>query len=144
MEKEAYNYLTSKFGKDLVIEHICPFVYQKQDPLLLLDIRTYSHDRWILNSSYNEIRYPIDERIYLFYDLISYSTSCDLKNNKRIKSIVKTQNPYNQFKNINSVNNQIIASLTPYERTHFINHFILKHYITDNEDGDEETWENEL
>lgn len=144
MENEAYNYLTSKFGKDLVIEHICPFVYQKQDPLLLLDIRTYSHDKWILNSSYNEIRYPIDERIYLFYDLISYSTSCDLKNNKRIKSIVKTQNPYNQFKNINSVNNQIIASLTPYERTHFINHFILKHYITDSENEDEETWENEL
>ena len=144
MEKEVYNYLTSKFGKDLVIENICPFVYQKQDPLLLLDIRTYSHDRWILNSSYNEIRYPIDERIYLFYDLISYSTSCDLKHNKRIKSIVKSQNPYNQFKNINSVNNQIIASLTPYERTHFINHFILKHYITDSEDEDEETWENEL
>ncbi len=120
MNTEIYNYLNKKLGEELVTEHICPFAYEKQNKYLIQDIQSYAIHKRIIDFTYNEIRYPVDERINLFYDLLSYSGTYDLKENIRISKIIKNYDPYRTMSNICTVNNLLIANLTPSERAEFI------------------------
>lgn len=120
MNIEIYNYLNEKLGEELVTEHICPFAYEKQNKYLIQDIKSYAIHKRIIDFTYNEVRYPVDERFNLFYDLLSYAATYDLKEYIRIKKIITNYDPDRTMSNICTVNNLLIANLTPSERSEFI------------------------
>lgn len=132
-----YDFLCNKLTESIVNEFIVPFAYQTQSSDLLKDIRSYVIDKNICDIAYPDERYPFNEKLYLFYNLVDFSVNYDVKNHNRVGKIIKyrknnirdsyatTTKIFLQCIQINFFVNLLLASLTPEERTLFINKFII-------------------
>lgn len=121
----------NKLPKDLIYNHIVPFTYQLQDKKLLLDIRSFVTDYNILEHlyfcDYSSIILLNDLQVFI-YDSNKYIFS---RFNK-MKGKAKLQACHYEisFFNNKTFNTEMKVRLlwgllTPFERTKFINKFII-------------------
>ena len=134
----VYDFLCNKLCDSIVNEFIVPFAYQTQPPELLKDIRSYIVDKNLCDVAYPDERYPFNEKLYLFYNLVDFSMNNIIKNPIRVGKIIKyhknIRDNYNhknsklflQSIQIGYIVNLLLGSFTPDERTLFINKFIIK------------------
>lgn len=121
----------NKLPKDLIYNHIIPFTYQLQDKKHLMDIRSFVTDYNIIENFY----FTDYQTINLLNDLEIFI----YESNKYIFSRFKIMNGKNNlevcyheimFFNDNRTNVErkirlIWGILTPFERTSFINKYII-------------------
>lgn len=121
----------NKLPKDLIYNHIVPFTYQLQDKKLLLDIRSFVSDYNILEHlyfcDYSSIILLNDLQIFI-YDSNKYIFS--RFNKMKCKTKLQVCRYEISFFNNKTFNTEmkvrlVWGLLTPFERTKFINRFII-------------------
>ena len=121
----------NKLPKDLIYNHIVPFTYQLQDKNHLLDIRSFVSDYNILEHfyfcNYSSIILLNDLQIFI-YDSNKYIFSRFKKmKNKTKLQVCKYEILFfnNKTDNTDRKVKLLWGILTPFERTCFINKFII-------------------
>lgn len=123
----------SRLPTEIINFHIIPYTYHLNSPELLLDIRSYSFDYSLVTSIY----YTQYNEFILLNDLETFVCSIDediqrlklkipkvFSRNKHYKEV--EHNIFiDKFKNTCRKNRMIWGLLTLYERTRFINYFII-------------------
>ena len=136
----------------IIINNIIPFTYKLKDKNLLLDIRSFQTDFDLVDNIYccEPIRDSNYGNMLFFNDLTKFIKSVDnssmlnammvskhiykpfftrniLLKNKSITQIAIWQKQFYENKiNVKSKNRLIWGLMTPSERTHFFNVFVLK------------------
>jgi len=114
--KDIFTFLNKKLNNDVLICYIFPFSITPQSNLLLRDIRSFVTDIAIIDSIYSTQFNPQ----ILQTDLTNYY-------NNNIPSKIKVNMFYSGLDEriTNFKNRRLLATMSPEERTHFINIFIL-------------------
>ena len=121
----------NKLPKDLIYNHIVPFTYQLQDKKLLLDIRSFVSDYNILEHlyfcDYSSIILLNDLQIFI-YDSNKYifSRFNKMKCNTKLQVCCYEISFFNNKTSNTEMKVRLLwGLLTPFERTKFINRFII-------------------
>lgn len=134
MENIENQKLWEKIPLDIIYNHIIPYTYQKKDSNLLNDIQNFIHDYRIILNYYS---FEMNE-YFLIHDLLVFLINDEitidfLNRNVMFKnlSLDKKYNYIQHFqKNLNSKVDQknkfLLALMTPNERAHFINKYIIE------------------
>ena len=126
--------LFSKLPMDIIINHILPYTYEPKPKLLLQDIKSYYKDLNIIkNCYYLYSGFMLDKlKSFIIYLLLIHPRH-KIFNIKRYQKIIKIANNslYNcSIKNSIKLNikrniSKVIGLMNLYERTKFINDYII-------------------
>ena len=133
------NHIWKTLPDDIIVQHIMPYLYQKQSPILLADIRNYM-EYYYTNEFYN---YDYNQYVW-FSDLINFFTVSNRHSTKSVRKLLKRHIIYKNkndfelfdvsfdlcYKNIEQDIERKIrfvwGLMLPVERTRFINKILLE------------------
>jgi hypothetical protein len=101
---DVYKWLENKLPLDIVINRILPYTYEVKPPRLLRDIRSFYEDLHIIDNFY---QFDYNDKVLLL-DLLIFTK----KSFKDISDTIR-------------IIRLLIASMTPTQRTSFINKYII-------------------
>ena len=78
------NHIWKTLPDDIIVQHIMPYLYQKQSPILLADIRNYM-EYYYTNEFYN---YDYNQYVW-FSDLINFFTASHRHSTKSVRKLLK-------------------------------------------------------
>jgi len=143
MDQVVYDYLRCKTNTQIMIEHICPYVYNCIPRSLSIDIRSFHSDIHLLDNMYNHYYRPS----VLYTDLMYYMNNTHITQDSNMPAffyIIRRFHPNQELtdkdvakkffklcydgKDENILCSRIkiiIGMLTPTERTDFINRYLF-------------------
>jgi len=134
------NHIWRTLPDDIVIQHIMPYVYQKQSHILLHDIRNY-YIEYTWTQDFYEYNY---NQYVWFCDLINYFTHSHIHSTKGMTKLLKRHFIYKNkdafdlfeisFKLCNKIDDSLVERknrflwglMLPVERIQFCNRIIIK------------------
>jgi len=125
---EIHTFLSTKLNDDVVNQHIIPFAMQKQDPSLLVDIRSYLSDVGVIFNMY--VNTQADVR-FLVFDLRTHANRMYLSSGDQINHILGVTRDLTDDITLVKIAKRVIGLMTPVERTRFINIQMTKLFALD-------------